>query len=65
MESLNKGIFFEMIVLNIQNQIAAHQWNVWIYTGGWEGFENYSVESGCGENSGVNEKTDLQIVWNH
>ena len=54
-----------MIVLNLQNQIAADQWNVWICTGGWGIFENYSVEFYRGDKSGVIETTDLYIVWNH
>ena len=54
-----------MIVLNLQNQIAADQWNVWICTGGWGMFEKSSVEFDCGDKSGVNEAADLQIVWNH
>ena len=32
---------------------------------GIEDFENYSVESDHGDNSGVNEIADKWIVWNH
>ena len=34
MELLNKGRFFEIIVYNLWNQIAADQWNAWTFTGG-------------------------------
>ena len=44
-----------MIVYNQYNQIAADLWNIWICTGGWGIFENYSVESDRGDKSGVNE----------
>ena len=47
-----------MIVYNLQNQIAADQWNVWTCTGGWGVFESYSVESDRGDKSGVNETAD-------
>ena len=47
-----------MIVLNLQNQIAADQWNVWTCTGGWGVFESYSVEFDRGDKSGVNETAD-------
>ena len=52
-----------MIVYNLQNQIAADQWNVWICTGGWSLFENYSVDSDIWDQSGVNEIAYQQIVW--
>ena len=58
MESLNKGIFFEMIVYNLYNQIAADRWNVWICTRGWGIFENSSVESDIRDKYGVNETAD-------
>ena len=64
MESLNKERFFEIIVYNQYNQIAADQWNVWTCTGGWGILENYSVQSDRGDKSGVNETADQQIVWN-
>ena len=54
-----------MIVYNIQNQIAADQQNVWICTGGWDIFDNSSVESDRRDKYSVNEIADQQIVWNH
>ena len=65
MESLNKGIFFEMIFYNQYNQIAADQWNVWICTRGWGIFENSCVDSDSREKYGVNEIADQYIVCNH
>ena len=58
MDSLNKGRFFEMIVYNQYNQIAANRWNVWIFTEGWDIFENSSVESDSRYKSDVNETAD-------
>ena len=54
-----------MIVHNLQNQIAADQWNVWIYTGWRVISENISVESDSRDKSDLNETADQQIVWNH
>ena len=65
MESLNKGIFFELIVYNQQNQIAADRQNVWICTGGWGIFKNIIVEYDSRDKSGENETADQRIVWNH
>ena len=58
MYSLNKDRFFEMIVYNQENQVAADQWNVWICTGGWGIFENSSVESDIRDKSDVNKTAD-------
>ena len=58
MDSLNKGRFFEMIVYNQYNQIAADQWNVWICTVEWGIFEDSSVESDIRYKSDVNETAD-------
>ena len=58
MESLNKGIFFELIVYNQQNQIAADRWNIWILAGGWGIYEDSSVESDSRDKSDVNETDD-------
>ena len=63
MDSLNKGKFFEIIVYNQQNNIAADQWNVWICAGGWGISKNSSVDSNSSDKSDVNETADQQIVW--
>ena len=65
MDSLNRGRFFEVIVYNQQNQIAADRWNVWICTVGWGIYENISVESDSRDKSDVNETVDKYIVWIH
>ena len=53
-----------MIVYNQQNQIAADRWNVWIFAGGWDIFEDSSVESYIRDKSDLNETADQQIVCN-
>ena len=58
MGSLNKGIFFGMIVYNQYKNIAGDRLNVWICTGGWGIFENSSVESDIRDKSDVNNTSD-------
>ena len=64
MESLNKGRFFETIVYNQYNQVAAYLYNVCTTQGGGLIFENSSVESDCREKSAVNSSSDIYIEQN-
>ena len=72
MESLNKGVFFEMILYNQYNQIAADQWNVWTPQRGGLISENCSVEYDFRrycmvygiEVPAVGQQIGISSVWN-